>query len=218
VKNIPLTEVDKKMRSKEMFLKDLEKLKRKLQSVYNNINLDDIINKLLYYYEAGLISINQSSIQLIISAHLKSLGYRVFVEYETKGRLLDIYAVGESDIGIEVEYGYVPSFNAIVAEEYLKSRLALKILRYSNLCSKFYIAVPSFYIPPIPDELLEDYKDEKSIRKIIRLVRKYHKVNDITSNDVKLAKVDGIVNVNISNLKVNFIDKYTYIRLENLYR
>jgi len=151
------------MRSKLMFINDIEKLAKRVEESYGGVELDDIIQRLINFYELGFTNINHSSIQLILSAYFKSLGYRVFVEYERKGRLLDLY-VSDEDMGIEVEYGYIPNSNAIDAEEYLKSRISLKILRYSTLSSKFYIAVPSFYIPPIPDELIVDIKDKTKLR------------------------------------------------------
>lgn len=152
-----------------------------------------------------------------MSAYFKSLGYRVFVEYERKGRLLDLY-VSDEDMGIEVEYGYIPNSNAIDAEEYLKSRISLKILRYSTLSSKFYIAVPSFYIPPIPDELIVDIKDKTKLRRILELIGKFHKTNDIMLNDAKLAKINGIISVDVSNLSISIIDISKYKQLKDFYK
>ncbi|WP_048050256.1 hypothetical protein [Saccharolobus islandicus] len=205
------------MRSKLMFINDIEKLAKRVEESYGGVELDDIIQRLINFYELGFTNINHSSIQLILSAYFKSLGYRVFVEYERKGRLLDLY-VSDEDMGIEVEYGYIPNSNAIDAEEYLKSRISLKILRYSTLSSKFYIAVPSFYIPPIPDELIVDIKDKTKLRRILELIRKFHKTNDIMLNDAKLAKINGIISVNISNLSISIIDISKYKQLKDFYK
>lgn len=204
------------MRDKRKFLSDLNELKQKLEEVYGNIKLDDIVDKLEYHYELGLININHASIQLTVSAYLKSLGYRVFAEYEKKGRLLDIYAIGDVDIGIEVEYGYLPNPSAIIAEEYLMSRIALKILRYSSLSSKFYIAVPSFYAPPLPKELISS-KDGEDAKKIIALIKRFHNINYIKVGDFKNIKLNGIINVNVSELKVNIIDIEKYTLLKHSY-
>ncbi|AGJ63389.1 Hypothetical Protein SiL_1945 [Sulfolobus islandicus LAL14/1] len=200
-----------------MFINDIEKLAKRVEESYGGVELDDIIQRLINFYELGFTNINHSSIQLILSAYFKSLGYRVFVEYERKGRLLDLY-VSDEDMGIEVEYGYIPNSNAIDAEEYLKSRISLKILRYSTLSSKFYIAVPSFYIPPIPDELIVDIKDKTKLRRILELIRKFHKTNDIMLNDAKLAKINGIISVNISNLSISIIDISKYKQLKDFYK
>ncbi|WP_338599441.1 hypothetical protein V6M85_09940 [Sulfolobus tengchongensis] len=200
-----------------MFINDIEKLKRKLEEKYKGVELDEIEQKLVNFYDIGLSNINHSSIQLILSAYFKSLGYRVFVEYEKRGRLLDIY-IEDKDMGIEVEYGYVPNFTATMAEEYLKSRLALKIVRYSTLSSEFYIAVPSFYIPPIPDEILDGNKNDVSLRKIIRIIRKFHKITDVRLDDFKSVKINGIITVDISKLNINIIDIDKYKALKNLYK
>ncbi|ADB88002.1 hypothetical protein [Saccharolobus islandicus] len=205
------------MRSKLMFINDIEKLAKRVEESYGGVELDDIIQRLINFYELGFTNINHSSIQLILSAYFKSLGYRVFVEYERKGRLLDLY-VSDEDMGIEVEYGYIPNSNAIDAEEYLKSRISLKILRYSTLSSKFYIAVPSFYIPPIPDELIVDIKDKTKLRRILELIRKFHKTNDIMLNDAKLAKINGIISVDVSNLSISIIDISKYKQLKDFYK
>ncbi|ACP38830.1 conserved hypothetical protein [Sulfolobus islandicus M.14.25] len=205
------------MRSKLMFINDIEKLAKRVEESYGGVELDDIIQRLINFYELGFTNINHSSIQLILSAYFKSLGYRVFVEYERKGRLLDLY-VSDEDMGIEVEYGYISNSNAIDAEEYLKSRISLKILRYSTLSSKFYIAVPSFYIPPIPDELIVDIKDKTKLRRILELIRKFHKTNDIMLNDAKLAKINGIISVDVSNLSISIIDISKYKQLKDFYK
>lgn len=200
-----------------MFINDIEKLAKRVEESYGGVELDDIIQRLINFYELGFTNINHSSIQLILSAYFKSLGYRVFVEYERKERLLDLY-VSDEDMGIEVEYGYIPNSNAIDAEEYLKSRISLKILRYSTLSSKFYIAVPSFYIPPIPDELIVDIKDKTKLRRILELIRKFHKTNDIMLNDAKLAKINGIISVDVSNLSIGIIDISKYKQLKDFYK
>jgi hypothetical protein len=200
-----------------MFINDIEKLAKRVEESYGGVELDDIIQRLINFYELGFTNINHSSIQLILSAYFKSLGYRVFVEYERKGRLLDLY-VSDEDMGIEVEYGYIPNSNAIDAEEYLKSRISLKILRYSTLSSKFYIAVPSFYIPPIPDELIVDIKDKTKLRRILELIGKFHKTNDIMLNDAKLAKINGIISVDVSNLSISIIDISKYKQLKDFYK
>ncbi|QXJ30664.1 hypothetical protein [Saccharolobus shibatae] len=205
------------MRSKLMFINDIEKLAKRVEESFGRVELDDIIQRLINFYELGFTNINHSSIQLILSAYFKSLGYRVFIEYERKGRLFDLY-VSDEDMGIEVEYGYIPNSNAIDAEEYLKSRISLKILRYSTLSSKFYIAVPSFYIPPIPDELIVDIKDKTKLRRILELIRKFHKTNDIMLNDAKLAKINGIISVDVSNLSISIIDISKYKQLKDFYK
>ncbi|TRM94579.1 hypothetical protein DJ526_02135, partial [Sulfolobus sp. A20-N-G8] len=164
-----------------------------------------------------LTNINNSSIQMILSAYLKSLGYRVFVEYEKRNRLFDVYAVKDDEIGIEVEYGYVPNSIALNPEEYLRNKLALKILRYSNFTSKFYIAVPSFYLPPIPKELFE-LDQEKRIKALITMARKNNKVIDINDIQVKDVKLDGIMIINVSDLKVRILDIREYMKLNDLYK
>lgn len=204
----------------DRIIKDLELIYEKVSDCYgNNSNLEEIYRKLLGLSKIGILNVNHSVLQLILSGYLLSKGFRVYVEVEVQGGVMDIYAIKVKDLGIEVETGYVPPNNAINAEEFLMSRISLKTAKYSNMVSEFYIAVPSFYIPPIPRELLLDpnERNEEEVRNLMRLIRKYSKTPDITINDVKTSKINGIIIVNTKNMKINIIDNKSFYTLKQLY-
>ena len=201
-------------------VRDLELIYGKVSDCYGmNSNLEEIYRKLLGLSKIGILNINHSVLQLILSGYLLSKGFRVYVEVEVQGGVMDIYAIKVKDLGIEVETGYVPPNNAIKAEEFLMGRLSLKTAKYSNMVSEFYIAVPSFYIPPIPKELLLDPNErkEEDVRNIMRLIRKYSKTPDVTINDVKTSKINGIITINTKDMKVNIIDNKSFYALKQFY-
>jgi len=201
-------------------VKDLELIYEKVSNCYGkNSNLEEIYRKLHGLSKIGILNINHSILQLILSGYLLSNGFRVYVEVEVQGGVMDIYAIKGNDVGIEVETGYVPPNNAIKAEEFLMGRLSLKTARYSNMASQFYIAVPSFYLPPIPKELLLDpnERSEDEVRSIMRLIRKYSKTPDITINDVKTSKINGVITINSKNMKINIIDNKNFYTLKQFY-
>ncbi|AHC50725.1 hypothetical protein SUSAZ_01095 [Sulfolobus acidocaldarius SUSAZ] len=182
-------------------------------------DLENIFKKLLSLNKASIVNSSHLVLELILSAYLVNKGFKVYTEVEVPGGITDIYAIKGVDMSIEVETGYVPPTNIFLAEEYLMSRIASKTVRYSNIAQQFYIAVPSFYIPPIPKELLvnPERRSESDVRKIMMLIRKYTKSPDITLNDVKVCRLNGIITINTKNLDIKIIDPKSYLNIEEFY-
>lgn len=204
----------------ETFIKDLNNLKQRVIINYGNLKqLEEVYERLLEFYKLGLVNLNHSSLELITAAYLIKEGFRVYVEHEINGKVIDIYGIKGIDVGIEVETGFVPANYISNQEEFLKSRVALKVARYSNLASQFYIAVPSYYIPPIPQQLLkkEDERSEEEIRELLHLIKKYHRSLDIRLSDVKSSKLNGVIAVNTASLKVKIFSHETFSKLEKFY-
>ncbi|AWR96446.1 hypothetical protein DFR86_02030 [Acidianus sulfidivorans JP7] len=204
----------------DTFTKDLANLKRKIVSYYGKSEqLESIYERLVNFHKLGLVNLNHSSLELITASYLINEGFKVHVEHEIDGKIIDIYGIKGLDIGIEVETGYVPPSFVSNQEEFLRSRIALKVSRYSNLASRFYIAVPSYYIPPIPSTLLKNNneRDEREVRDILKLIRKYHNSLDINLSSVKTAKIDGIIIINAHDLKLKIFNQEVFMKLEKFY-
>lgn len=202
------------------FIKDLNILKQRINNNYGTLKqLEDVYERLIEFYKIGLINTNHSSLELITAAYLIKEGFRVYVEHEINGKIIDVYGIKGVDVGVEVETGFVPPTYVANQEEFLKSRVALKAARYSNLASQFFIAVPSYYIPPIPHSLLkgEEERSEEEVRELIRLIKRYHHAFDIKFSDVKSSKINGVIIVNTANLKLKIFNHETFLKLEKFY-
>jgi hypothetical protein len=202
------------------YVRDITSVQKKVVDKYGTLyGLDDIVKKIIGLHKTGVLNINHSVLEIILAAHLLNQGFKVYAEVEVAGGIVDIYAIKGIDISIEVETGYVPPTNAISAEEFLMGRLALKTARYSNVGHEFYIAVPSFYIPPIPEPLLipPEERKEDDIRKVMFLIRKYSKSPDVTLDDVKTSKINGIITINTKTLDVKVIDIKNFSTLKHFY-
>ncbi|MEM0122588.1 MAG: hypothetical protein QXG79_04290, partial [Saccharolobus sp.] len=60
-------------------------------------------------------------------------------------------------------------------------------------------------------------KDREDAKKIIALIKRFHNINYIKVEDFKNTKLNGIINVNVSELKVNIIDIEKYTSLKHFY-
>ncbi len=207
------------MKRTRNFVKDLVGVKNKILSHYGILDIEEVFNKLMEFHKLGAINSTHSILQLIVASFLIKEGYKTSVEYETGGRVIDVYAVKGFDLGIEVETGYVPPNFADNQEEFLMSRTSLKIARYSNLAKEFFIAVPSFYIPPIPDLFLlgQEERKEEELRETMNLIKKYHNVLDVNLKSLKTAKVDGVIVVNTSDLRVKVFGQEEFSKLKKFY-
>ena len=205
---------------KSDYFKDIITVKKRIIEKYGNLcGLEDIVHRIVGLHKVGVVNINHSVLELILSAYLLNQGFKVYAEVEVAGGIVDIYAIKGVDLSVEVETGYVPPASATYAEEFLMGRLALKTARYSKIGHEFYIAVPSFYIPPIPEALLKppEERREDEVRQIMSLIRKYSKSPDVTLDDVRSSKVDGIITINTNSLDVKLIDNKNFLALKHFY-
>ncbi|MCY0874484.1 MULTISPECIES: hypothetical protein [Acidianus] len=205
---------------RDNYTKDLHNIKCRIISNYGNLpQIDEIYKRLIDFHKLGFVNITHSALELIVAAYLIKEGFKVSVEHESNGKIIDVYAIKGIDVGIEVETGFVPPSFAGKQEDFLMSRMALKIARYSNLASQFYIAVPSYYIPPVPVELLKDKekRSEDEIRNLMRLIRKYHNSLDVNLLSLKSAKIDGIIIINTTDLKLKIFDYEDFLKIKKYY-
>jgi len=201
------------------FIKDLQNVKNKILTRYGIIDIEDIFNKLIEFHKLGFINTGHSTLELITASFLVKNGFRTTVEYENSGKIMDVYGIKGIDIGIEVETGFVPPNFANSQEEFLRSRIALKIARYSNIAKEIFIAVPSFYIPPVPNIFLKSSSErtEEEIREMMSLIRKYHKSLDVNLSSLKEARIDGIIVINTTDLKIKIFNQEEFLKLKKLY-
>ena len=173
--------------------------------------LVELYKKLSEAHHNGLLNVNHAVIQLILSAYLLSKGYRVYVEVDTGNGFADLFAEKGNSLGVEVETGYVPPEVATYPKEYLMGRISAKSARYSWSFDEFYIAVPKFYVPPIPPQLLLDpsQRTEDDNRALMEIARRVTRAPDLTLSDFKRSRIDGLISVDVDELEVEVVERET---------
>ncbi len=183
--------------------------------------LVNLYNRLSEAHHNGLLNVNHAVLQLVLSAYLLSRGYKVYVEIDMGNGYADLYAEKGVSIGIEVETGYVPPEEAVSPKEYLMGRISAKSARYSWGFDRFYIAVPKYYVPPIPPQLLLDpsERSEEDNRALMEIARKVTKAPDLTLADFRRSKVDGLITVDVDDMEIEILDKETLkVALQKFYK
>ncbi len=179
----------------------LEKLRKTLEEVVERlpirVKVDDIVSRLLEAHSRSPRGPLHSVIQLIVAAHLRSMGYKVEVEHRIPPDLTcDVYAEKESTMIVEVETGYTPPHSATRPRQYLMARILHKVLRYSQYADKIAIAVPEHYNPPIPPQLLEP-PHKRSPQQLVQLASLLPAKKATHLPLLQQAKIDYIIIVNV---------------------
>ena len=144
-----------------MFRGDTEALHTDMSIVIDRLGrdvpLDDIVGKLKGFYARGRISVSHALAELVVAHYLRSRGYeRVDVEHSLAPRVVcDVYGeLGGNRVCVEVEHGFVPPEHATEPISYLRARMVKKLAVISAHIDVPAMAVPPYYVPPVPLILL----------------------------------------------------------------
>ena len=198
--------------SVELFRRDLAEIADRMGL---SSELSSVVSKLTELYSRGLVKINHSAMEVVAAGYLVKCGYDfVDVEHKLDGDLVcDVYGVkGFSSVVIEVETGFTPPSNALDPNSYLIARISSKIARYSYYAEKMILAVPPYYTPPIPSELLKPPRDRciDRIARLKMLLDKYYKNPPVGIKELLNARLHGIMIIYVDYCRVEVIDPQSY--------
>ncbi len=206
---------------------DLEKFRNDVYEMTNRLTsdltqedipkLNFVRQKLIEMYQANLVKINHSVLELICASNLIARGYTVDVEKKLSQILVcDIFAKkGDGSTIIEIETGFTPPDHALDTIDYYAARIMSKIARYSQFCSKFSLATPVIGLLPIPKLFLipPNARKEPEINKVKKLCDRFYKNPPIKSDDILNAHLHSIYLINIDKSFAKEIDPTSYLEL-----
>lgn len=174
--------------------------------------------KIAELYAASVVKTSHALMELLCARFLLDDEYAVELEKQLTGVLVWT-CTGRRARGtfvIEVETGFVPPEGALNPITYCTARVASKIARYSHYASKFAIAVPPYYVPPINLTFLKPPKlrTEEEIAELKSLCDLYYKNPPVTAEEVKYAKPHSILVLYVDRAEVkafspeDFVERY----------
>ncbi len=176
--------------------------------------LDGMYRKLCKLYEANMVKINHSVMEIVCAADLVVKGYEVDVEHRLNDILTcDVYGVkGDGNIIIEIETGFVPPEHALDPNTYLLARIASKIARYSSFAKKFGIGTPPHNIVQIPYIFLKPPRDrtEEEVLHIKRICDIYYTKPPISIEEILNARLYMIYVINVDEATVSELSPQEY--------
>ena len=204
----------------EKFTEDVYTIAEKLtvgQSPEIKSKINFVRERLIELYQKNLVKINHSVLEIICASNLISQGYTVDIEKHLSEILVcDVFATkGDGTFIMEIETGFTPPDHALDTIDYYVARIASKIARYSQYCSKFALATPVVGILPIPKLFLKppSKRTKDEIRAIKDLVDRFYKNPPIEINDIVNARLHSVYLINIDKCFAKQVDPYTYLEL-----
>ena len=193
-----------------------EKLTReKTPEMKSRINF--VRERLIELYQKNLVKINHSVLEIICASNLIAQGYSVDIEKHLSDILVcDVFATkGDGTFIMEIETGFTPPDHALDTIDYYVARIASKIARYSQFCSKFALATPVVGILPIPKIFLKppSKRTTDEIQKMKELCDRFYKNPPIETNDILNARLHSVYLINIDKCFAKQLDPYTYLEL-----
>lgn len=193
-----------------------EKLtQRRSPEMKSRINF--VRERLIDLYRQNLVKINHSVLEIICASNLIEQGYTVDIEKKLSDILVcDVFATkGDGTFIMEIETGFTPPDHALDTIDYYIARIASKIARYSQYCSKFALATPVVGILPIPKLFLKppSKRTRDEIETIKTLVDRFYKNPPIEANDILNARLHSVYLINIDKCFAKQLDPYTYLEL-----
>ncbi|MEM2910499.1 MAG: hypothetical protein QXO01_05505 [Nitrososphaerota archaeon] len=176
--------------------------------------LDGMYKKLCKLYEANMVKINHSVMEVVCAADLIAKGYDVDVEYRLNDILTcDVYGVkGDGGLIVEIETGFVPPEHALDPNTYLLARVASKIARYSTFAKKFGIGTPPHNIVQIPYVFLKPPRDrsKEEVLYIKRVCDLYYAKPPISFEEILNARLYMIYVIDVDDVAVNELSPQEY--------
>lgn len=193
-----------------------EKLTReKTPEMKSRINF--VRERLIELYQKNLVKINHSVLEIICASNLIAHGYSVDIEKHLSDILVcDVFATkGDGTFIMEIETGFTPPDHALDTIDYYVARIASKIARYSQFCSKFALATPVVGILPIPKIFLKppSKRTDAEIKKMKELCDRFYKNPPIEVNDILNARLHSVYLINIDKCFAKQLDPYTYLEI-----
>lgn len=173
--------------------------------------------RLIELYQKNLVKINHSVLEIICASNLIAQGYSIDIEKHLSDILVcDVFATkGDGTFIMEIETGFTPPDHALDTIDYYVARIASKIARYSQFCSKFALATPVVGILPIPKLFLKppSKRTKDDIQKIKELCDRFYKNPPIEVNDILNARLHSVYLINIDKCFAKQLDPYTYLEI-----
>lgn len=173
--------------------------------------------RLIELYQKNLVKINHSVLEIICASNLIAQGYTVDIEKHLSNILVcDVFATkGDGTFIMEIETGFTPPDHALDTIDYYVARIASKIARYSQFCSKFALATPVVGILPIPKIFLKppSKRTEEEVAKMKELCDRFYKNPPIEKDDILNARLHSVYLINIDKCFAKQIDPYGYVEL-----
>jgi len=206
---------------------DIEKFTEDVYTITEKLNADQspeikskinfVRERLIELYQKNLVKINHSVLEIICASNLIAQGYTVDIEKHLSDILVcDVFATkGDGTFIMEIETGFTPPDHALDTIDYYIARIASKIARYSQYCSKFALATPVVGILPIPKLFLKPPSKRKKdeIQKIKDLADRFYKNPPIQLDDILNARLHSVYLINIDKCFAKQLDPYTYLEL-----
>ncbi len=204
----------------EKFTEDVYAIAQRLtegQTAEIKSKINYVRERLIELYTQNLVKINHSVLEIICASNLIRQGYSVDIEKHLSDILVcDVFATkGDGTFIMEIETGFTPPDHALDTIDYYVARIASKIARYSQYCSKFALATPVVGILPIPKLFLKSPSErtQKEIKKIKTLCDRFYKNPPIDSSDILNARLHSIYLINIDKGFAKQLDPCSYLDL-----
>ena len=173
--------------------------------------------RLIELYQKNLVKINHSVLEMICASNLITQGYSVDIEKHLSDILVcDVFATkGDGTFIMEIETGFTPPDHALDTIDYYIARIASKIARYSQFCSKFALATPVVGILPIPKIFLKppSKRTKDEILRMKELCDRFYRNPPIEVNDILNARLHSVYLINIDKCFAKQLDPYTYLEI-----
>ena len=191
----------------------------KTSEIKSKINF--VRERLIQLYQQNLVKINHSVLEIICASNLIEQGYTVDIEKQLSEILVcDVFATkGDGTFIMEIETGFTTPDHALDTIDYYVARIASKIARYSQYCSKFALATPVVGILPIPKLFLKppSKRTPDEIKKTKTLLDRFYRNPPIAVDDILNARLHSVYLINIDKCFAKQLDPSTYLDLiENL--